>query len=391
MSDPRKMLFQHIDEEKASQTDFFVSFLSYSDIHRVLNAIHKEDDIVFDNSAEIVATKQDGLPKNPPENEVERKFDWVIKDESKLVGYKSPDRDEIDSEQLREERRKLEYNADSRDVHFFVITDNLQKPDFEAEATWKRWYDVGKAVIGIEQKSKTVEMMAEMFKEQGYEGFTGFTEFQEEEEWFVKHQREAADFVLEVMKYAEDLELYENKIDPHDRVEKDIREVKKENHVGFGLPYYDFPVYPDGSQEEDTNYDKSEWYIALIIPALHNRVYVQMNTYPSTDERAKEILKDNAQELTDILKSNKMYLQTSRNSLFSEPPESHFERGKILNVLNKGELGEDSFERLRFGWEVDTQQAAEAIVKEAAKKMERLHEIFYDGVKRRTEFELAEE
>lgn len=162
MAEPKQNFFRYADGEEP-QNDFFISLLSWSDVPYVLNIIHEEDNIEFDDSAEVIATQWDGLPRHPPENDTRRALDWVVKDETKLVGYESKCGDDLRSNQLREEHRKLEYNTNNREVHLFAFTEDIREPDVDADFSWKRWSDVGKAIIDIEEKSKPIEMMAEMF------------------------------------------------------------------------------------------------------------------------------------------------------------------------------------------------------------------------------------
>ncbi len=390
MIETKRNIFRYVDGEE-SQNDFFASLLSWAETPRVLNAIHTDDSISFDDSAEVVATQRDGLPEFAPENDHRRTLDWVVRDQTKLVGYESKCGDGLSDSQLREERRKLEHNAHRRDIHLFAVTEDVCEPEFTADATWKRWEDIGQAVIEMGDKSEAVEIMADMFRDKGYEGFRGFTEYRRDEHWLVTHQNETVDLVLEATDCAEDLRLYdkgEKHLDHHNRVKKNIYDVKEKDHRSLGPPYHIFSVHPLGYRDTETNYNISgnSWYIAIIVPALHNEVYVQMNTYPSKDTDVKELLRDNADALTDIVTANDMHVETSWNSLSKEEsPTRYTDPEDIRHVLSK-KSGYKTAKRIRFGWEVDTDQSPDAIIEETADKMERLHTIFYDGIQRREEF-----
>lgn len=209
MGSPTHDFFRYVDGEE-SQTDFFVSLLNQTDTARVLNAIH--DKLEFDDSAHVRATQRDGLPHHPVETDKRRTIDWVVEDNTKLVGYESKTgNDSLSSKQLREERLKLEHNAGRKNVHLFGITEDVNKPNYGADASWLSWFDVGASVIDIENKSEAIEIMSDLFKHKGYEGFTGFAPFKRDEAWFISHQNDAVDLAFEVDKYADEVGLYTKK------------------------------------------------------------------------------------------------------------------------------------------------------------------------------------
>jgi hypothetical protein len=395
VSNPKTNFFRYAEGEEP-QNDFFVSLLSWGDVQKVLNTIHDEDNIEFDESAKIIGTQRDGLPHHPPENDIKRTLDWVVKDSTKLVGYESKCGDDLTGKQLREERRKLEYNANGRDVNLFAFTEGIREPKVEADFSWKSWSKVGKKVISLEEKSKTTEMMADMFRDMGYEGFTGFTEYEQSEQWHVIHQNEAVDLVLEATERAEGLRLYDrgqSHIDHHNRVQTNIHHVKNKDYRGLAPPYYVFSVHPIGYRDKETEYDISNksWYIALVIPALHNEVYVQMNTYPSKYESARQDMQEYAKEIARIVAAHEMHVDASWNSLIKEvEPTRYREPEEIANIL-KNKAGENSWKRLRFGWDLEMDKKPDDMIEEAARKMEKLHDIFYDGIERRTDFSVVNE
>ena len=391
MGSPKRDFFRYIDGEE-SQTDFFVSLLDQTDTAQVLNAIH--NDLEFDDSAHVRATQRDGLTYHPDENDIRRTIDWVVEDDTKLVGYESKtSTDSLDSKQLREERRKLEHNAGRKDVYLFGITEDVHKPDFGAEATWLSWYDVGAAVIGIENKSEAIEIMSDLFKHKGYEGFTGFTPFERDEAWFITHQNDAVDLAFEVDKYADGLSLYTKKTnhtDFYNRAKRNLNKVKRNGYHSLGPSYYIFAYQPDEYFDDvDTNYNTSAgvgWYLAIVVPALQNEVHVHLNTYLSKDDTSRKFFNQYSEQIAQLIEENNMELHASGNSLFSESDPTIHTDSEEISALIENEGGKGRFKRFRIGWEVDTDQPPEDIVENVTEKVEELHEIFYNGVQRRTEY-----
>ena len=390
MGSPKHDFFRYIDGEE-SQTDFFVSLLDQTDTARVLNAIH--DNLEFDDSACVRATQRDGLPHHPKENNTRRTIDWVVEDDTKLVGYESKTgNDSLYPRQLCEERRKLEHNTGRKDVYLFGITEDVYKPDYSDDASWLSWFDVGASVIDIENKSEAIEIMSDLFKDKGYEGFTGFAPFERDESWFVTHQNDAVDLAFEVGKYADGLSLYTKKnkhTDIYNRAKRNLNKVKKNGYHSLAPSYYIFAYQPtEYFSDADTNYNTSGvgWYLAIVVPALHNEVYAQLNTYLSKDDTARKFFNQYSEQIAQIIEENDMEFHASANSLFSETnPTVHTDPEEISRLI-ENEGGEGRFKRFRIGWEIDTDQSPKDIVEDASEKIEELHEIFYNGVERRIEY-----
>ncbi|TKX37957.1 hypothetical protein EXE51_05010 [Halorubrum sp. CGM5_25_10-8B] len=388
MSGHNTEIFRHIDGEEPLN-DFFVSLLARSDISRILNTIH--DDIEFGNEASLVATQRSGLQDHPEGNTKRRTLDWVVRDDEKLVGYESKTNDSLESDQLREERRKLDENAPKRDVYLYAITEDVRKPDRSAEFTWMSWSDVGKAIHDIENKSPIIQLMSDMLKNEGYDGFRGFTPYEQDEGWFIKHQNEAIDLAVEAAERAEEIEFYHrDRIDPHNRVQDSVSTVKSRPSRCLGPSYYVFPNHPIGYQETETTYNirgDYGWYIAIVVPALHNQVYVQMNVYLSKNPEFRALFKRNATELSNIIDTEGMTVWPSWNSLFQEETPDEFDDPDRIEKIFEKEGGKRKYKRIRMGWEIDTEKESDEIIIETARKMERLHEIFYDGITRRKSFD----
>jgi hypothetical protein len=391
MGSPKRDFFRYVEGEE-SQTDFFVSLLAQTDTARVLNAIH--DNLEFDDSANVRATQREPLPHHPEENNIQREIDWVVEDNTKLVGYESKTgNDSLSPKQLRDERRKLEHNTSRKTVHLFGITDDIHEPEYDHDASWLSWFDVGASVIDIDNKSEAIEIMSDLFKDKGYEGFTGFTPYKQNEAWFVTHQNEAVDLAFDIDKYADGLSMYTKKnkhTDFYNRAKQDLTKVKKNGYHSLGPSYYIFAYQPDEYfSDVDTDYNTSAgigWYLATVVPALQNEVYVQLNTYLSKDDTARKFFKQYSEQIAKLIEKNDMELHASANSLFSERnPTIHTDSEEISTLIeNKG--GEGRFKRFRIGWKIDTNQSPEDIVSDTTEKIEELHKIFYNGVARRTEY-----
>lgn len=390
MSSPKRDFFRYVDGEE-SQTDFFVSLLDWTDTARVLNAIH--NDLEFDDSAYVRASQRDGLPHHPEENDKRRTIDWVVEDDTKLVGYESKTgNDALYPKQLREERRKLKHNTGTKDVYLFGITEDVHKPDYAVDVSWLSWFDIGASVIDIENKSEAIKIMSDLFKNKGYEGFTGFELYERNEAWFVTHQNDAVDLAFEVEKYAERVSLYTkgNKhTDFYNRANENLNKIKKNGYHSLGPSYYIFAYQPNeyfNGADIDYNTSRIGWYLAIVVPALQNKVYVQLNTYLSKDDTARNFFNQYSEEIAQLIDKNDMELHASGNSLFSETTPTIHTNPEEIKALIENEGGKGQFKRFRIGWEVDTDQSPEDIVGVATEKIEELHQTFYNGVDRRTEY-----
>ena len=385
MVSPERAFFRYVGNEE-SFTDFFVSLLARADTVQILNTIH--EDLEFYESAEVAATQRDGLPESAPENETRRTLDWVVSDNKKLVGYESKRGSKLDCEQLKEERRKLQHNAGEREVYLFAVTEDLREPVFDANARWMNWFDIGASIIEIENKSGVIEIMADLFKDNGFERFTGFTDYERDEEWFLTHQNEAVNLAFDAAKYARGLTLYTDDTDLHNRIRSDLEEVKNKSHRGLGPAYYTFSVHPEGYNKKNQNYDITHegWDIQIEVPALHNEVFVGLNAYLSKDDDLRLLFEAYSEDLIKTIQEEEMLVKASWNSLVNEAaPTTHTDQDELLEIF-ENKAGEEQYKRLRIGWEVGTHQSPDAVVKETAKNIERIHGIFFDGIEQREDF-----
>ncbi len=387
MGNPDNALFRHIGGEEPLN-DFFASLLSRTDVDQVMNEIH--DGLEFQHGATVVGTQRDGLPNHPEENSKRRTLDWVIQDGEKIVGYESKTNDKLKRNQLLEERRKLEANADGREVHLFGVTEDLRQPDLSVDFSWLSWHDIADSLSEADTTTPITELMSDMLENEGYGRFEGFTPYSRDESWLITHQNEAVDFALEAAKYAEGVRFYHRqRVDLHNRVKNDVEAVKNNDYQSLGPSYFVFPNHPVGYRESDTAYNirgDHGWYIAITIPALHNEVYVQLDTYLSKNEDFPEMFSENAEEITELVMSNDMTVWTSPNSLNREDPQQEFKDRETIRDIFRSKGGEGKYKRIRMGWEVDVDQPSDDIVAEAAEKMERLQELFYHGVEMRQEY-----
>jgi len=166
--------------------------------------------------------------------------------------------------------------------------------------------------------------------------------------------------------------------------------IKSKERLQFACPsYYIFAYQPNEYfSDADIDYNTSGvgWYLAIVVPALQNEVYVQINTYVSRDETARRFFNQYSEQIAQLIEEYDMEFHASGNSLFSEMNPTIHTDPEEISTLIENEGGEGRFKRFRIGWEVDTDQSPKDIVGDATKKIEELHEIFYNGVQRRTEY-----
>lgn len=390
MGNPENEFFRFVNDEE-SQTDFFVSLLARGETPRILNEIH--DTLQFDDTAEVIATQRDGLSFDSNKNDTQRTLDWVVADNEKIVGYESKRGDDLYGKQLREERRKLQANAGNRATHLYAFTEDRQDPDVDADYQWKSWFNVGRTIIELNSDSEILSIMTDLLKNSGYEGFTGFADYERSETWFIKHQNEAADLAREASDYAQGISLYEKgtkHTNLHNRATDSITDVEEKEYRAFGPSYYVFANQPSeyfNGAEVSYNTKNLGWYIAVVVPALHNEVYVQLNTYLSKDSEAKEIFRRYSKEIADLIVRNGLEMHASYNSLLKEiSPTVHTTRSEIIDIL-ENKAGSEQYKRIRIGKpSIDTDQPPREIVRETAEQIEEIHDLFYEGVERRKEY-----
>lgn len=396
MVDLSKTLFRYARDGEEPLNDFFVSLLARTDTDKVLNAIHDDDDISFDNSARIIETQRSGLDRFAEENERRRTLDWVVRDNSKLVGYESKKGDnELDEKQLIEEWRKLRINSrGNEEVHLVAVTETTTQPDLEVDFIWKSWFDIGDAIINIRGKDKILDILSDYMREMGYESFTGFSDYEHTESWFVQRQNEVASFVTELEERAQGFKMYETPsgtkkgtINLHNRIREKPKQVREKSHRVFSTSHYVVPFHPNGYRSSNPDYNISEdgWYIAVVAPALNNELYIQLDTYPSKSSEIRGTFEEEADGIADLMESEGMHLATSRNSLQHHLPPNRYTTADEIEDVLENKAGRDQWKRLRFGWELDTSLSEEELQEDAIDRMEKLQDLFYeeDAIRRK--------
>lgn len=135
--------------------------------------------VEFEDGAKVIATDRDPLPYRT--EGTDRKIDFTVANDSKLVGFESKRRDNLSSSQLTEEREKLAFNADGREVLLIAITEDLGEPSvitqMADDVRWLSWYALSQRAFDAdvldESWHPTVSRAQKMFKEFGYSEFEG--------------------------------------------------------------------------------------------------------------------------------------------------------------------------------------------------------------------------
>lgn len=139
--------------------------------------------VVFEDGAKVIATDRDPLPYRS-DGDKDRKIDFTVADGSKIVGFESKRQDSLKDGQLSEEREKLEYNADGRDVFLVAITEHLGEPGIISkmpdDVHWVSWYALAQRAFDgdalDDDWQPTVSRAQKMFREFGYDDFNGIEE-----------------------------------------------------------------------------------------------------------------------------------------------------------------------------------------------------------------------
>lgn len=138
--------------------------------------------VSFNTDAEVIATDRDPLPYR--DDGTNRKIDFTVADSEKIVGFESKRRDDLTENQLSDEREKLAYNADSRDIFLVALTESLSEPDvisgMDDDTRWMSWYSLSQRTFDAnvldDAWQPTVSRAKTMFREFGYREFSGIEE-----------------------------------------------------------------------------------------------------------------------------------------------------------------------------------------------------------------------
>ncbi|MEA5386751.1 hypothetical protein VB779_06595 [Haloarculaceae archaeon H-GB11] len=171
-------------EERLNQQ--FSGYLHYSlQIGpELLNSLHEDLNMLFSEEATVVAHQNSPLPRFT-DSGTNREIDWVIADKDKLVGYESKYGDSLSSSQLRDELKKLELNAEGRDVILITVTPHTTPPEilerFENDPVrWLSWSSISQRLSQIKESDIQAEqrpilrMLQDLFEVEDMHPFTGF-------------------------------------------------------------------------------------------------------------------------------------------------------------------------------------------------------------------------
>lgn len=372
----QRTFFRHIRGEE-SQTDFFVSLLSYSLDHgpEVLNKIH--DNIEFTDEAEIVATQRAGL-RNTPESGVNYILDWVIRDGEKLVGYESKTGSGVPSNsQLDGELEKLAANSEGRDVFLYVFSDHAQNPLGQSDVQWLSWYDVAHRIKALNPTTDSIKILQEMFDHEGYQRFSGFDTFEQSREWFTRHETQIVQLAFELERHLEGLEIYtggNNHMRWHTSTGNLPRLFQNQSR-SLNESYHTIPFHPDGTPA----YVNNHYGLCLFASAFSNEVGAYMHLHTAKNENLQEFVKENSDQLVALVNDHRMELRTSWNRL--NHPEREIQRYReidsVRDVLEE-DVGTEYWKRLYFGWHIDLDQEPTAIVDEVCERFQLLSSLFID-------------
>jgi hypothetical protein len=180
-----------------------VGYLYYSlqiDV-TLINSIHENQSFSFSDEAQLVAHQDSPLPQYT-ESGTDREIDWVVSDETKLVGYESKYGDSLDEGQLADELAKLRLNADDQDIKLVTITPHITRPstleEFDDEPVyWLSWYEVSRQLrrtnaidVPTEQRS-ILRMLQDLMEAEDMHPFTGFDHEEKfQYQYFIRNLRQ---------------------------------------------------------------------------------------------------------------------------------------------------------------------------------------------------------
>jgi hypothetical protein len=244
--------------------------------------------VVFEDGAEVIATDRDPLPYRH-DGDTDRKIDFTVADDSKIVGFESKRRDNLKDGQLSEEREKLGYNADGRDVVLVAITEHLSKPAIISEMPdnvhWVSWYALAQRAFDGGALDKhwqpTVSRTQKMFREFGYNDFSGIDESE--------FQVTVWELWKQIATQVPDLETGQRW--PYNM----LREVAS-GSKGWK------PIDPDWmllTYGEESGTHPSETGYVVLSNRRMREVWVGLAIHPYSNEHVRDVLCDNAEALTD--------------------------------------------------------------------------------------------
>jgi hypothetical protein len=251
--------------------------------------------IVFEDGARVTATDRDPL-RYRSNGDTDRKIDFTVADDSKIVGFESKRRDSLKDDQLSDELEKLEYNADGQDIELVTITEHLNEPSIVSEMPddvhWVSWHALaqrafdGDALDGDWQP--TVSRAKKMFKEFGYSDFNGIDE---------------DEFRVTVWELWKQIETQVPGLETGQRWPYNMLKEVARGSKGWE------PIDPDWMMltfGEDSGNRPSKTGYVVLSNKRSREVFVGLAVHPHSNEYVRNILGDNADALADRVVDEEM-------------------------------------------------------------------------------------
>lgn len=274
----------------------------------LIDVVHSDQDVTFSGDAKVVAHQYSPLSQNT-EDGTDRKIDWVIGSESKLVGYESKYGDILTESQLRDELEKLRLNAEGRDVALVAVTHHKTRPSVlsrleDEPVHWLSWYTVSRRLnqkqedeVSPEQRP-ILRMLKDLFESEDMRPFTGFDHQNKPQyRYFIRDLRQEL--------VGEDIE---NRGKVHTQTTDDVNPSSWKRIVPKRL---DIPFVRE-SRDEDV--DRTSSYLTVTVDTETHDVHVGIVFNPRTVETQREYVADRAEELVEYAGSRDLKLRASMNS-----------------------------------------------------------------------------
>jgi hypothetical protein len=329
--------------------------------------------VEFEEGAEVIATDRDPLPFRSEGKD--RKIDFTIGDDSKIVGFESKRKDHLKRSQLTDEYEKLEYNADGREPLLVAITEDLKEPGIISQVNgdieWSSWFYLSQRLFEYdpsgEEWKPTVSRAQKMFREFGYTDIDGIDE---------------KEFRVSVWELWKQIASQVSEIEPGERFpHKTIKEVKGTSRGWKPIdPDWMLLTYSNGSSGEH-----SETSLAVLSNKKTKQVWVGLSVRPWGDKELQEFMCDNSKALAErVLEEDMVVIQFPLNYLVGRKtlPEKHSKAVTAKQPSSKEELNEafsdrkgmenDGANRFVIGYPVSTSNALE----DSVESIHRVHELF---------------
>lgn len=332
--------------------------------------------VVFNDGTEVIATDRDPLPYRS-DGDKDRKIDFTIADGSKIVGFESKRRDSLKDGQLSDEREKLEYNADGRDVALVAITEHLSEPATISAMSdnihWVSWYALAQRAFDgdalDEDWQPTVSRAQKMFREFGYNNFNGIDE---------------DEFRVTVWELWKQIATQVPSLETGQRWPYNMLSEVASGSKGWK------PIDPDWmmlTYGEQSGTRPSETGYVVLSNKRTREVWVGLAVHPNSNKDVRDVLCDNAETLADrALNEDMDVVQFPLNWLVGRKnlPEGHHKAVTANRPTTRAELAaafsdrrgmeNDGANRFVLGYRL----SSDDVLEEAVMHIHRLQELF-DG------------